>query len=111
MHNQAMIEESYISLIINRLVDVYHPRSIYLFGSYAWGQPTDQSDLDVLIVVDKSDEPSYRRSVKGYHAIFGLNIDTEILVRTKSEFEENISDVSTLAYKVKNEGKLLYGKP
>ena len=49
--------------------------------------------------------------LKGYHALFGLNVDTEILVRTKSEFEANNSDVTTLAYKIKNDGKLLYGKP
>jgi predicted nucleotidyltransferase len=106
-----MIEKKQLSLVIHRLVDVYHPVSIYLFGSYAWGKPTDKSDLDVLIVVDKSDEPSYRRSVKGYHALFGLKIDAEILVRTKAEFEAKSSDVTTLAYKIKNDGKLLYGKP
>jgi predicted nucleotidyltransferase len=82
-----MIEKKLASKIIDRLVEVYHPQSIYLFGSYAWGHPTEQSDVDVYIVVDKSDEPSYRRPVKGYHALFGLNVDTEIVVRTKAEFE------------------------
>ena len=106
-----MIKENHLSLIVSRLVETYHPISIYLFGSYAWGHPTEQSDLDVYIVVDKSDEPSYRRPVKGYHALFGLNIDTEIIVRTKSEFEANMSDITTLAYKIKNDGKILYAKP
>lgn len=106
-----MIEKKRISLIINRLVDVYHPRSVCLFGSYAWGKPTDQSDLDFLVVVDASDEPSYRRAVKGYHALFGLNVDTEILVKTREEFESTMSDVTTLAYKIKNDGQLVYGNP
>lgn len=106
-----MIEKKRISLVVNRLVDVYHPQSVYLFGSYAWGKPTDQSDLDLLVVVDDSDEPSYRRAVKGYHALFGLNIDTEILVKTRAEFESTMKDVTTLSYKIKNDGQLMYGKP
>ena len=106
-----MIKKSHLSLIVNKLVEVYHPRSIYLFGSYAWGHPTEQSDLDVFIVVDESDEPFFRRPVKGYHALFGLNIDTEIVVRTKSEFDATKSDITTLAYKINNDGKILYAKP
>ena len=106
-----MIEKKHLSLVVDRLVEVYHPLSIYLFGSYAWGHPTEQSDLDVFIVVDESNEPSYRRPVKGYHALFGLNIDTEIVVRTKSEFDATKTDITTLAYKIKNDGKMLYAKP
>lgn len=105
------IEKNNLSLIVNRLVEAYQPVSIYLFGSYAWGNPSEQSDLDVYVVVEKSDEPSYRRPVKGYHALFGLNVDTEIVVRTKTEFEASMTDITTLAYKVKNDGKILYAKP
>lgn len=106
-----MIEKKDVSKVVDCLVKVYHPLKIYLFGSHAWGQPVDASDLDVFIVVDKSDEPSYRRPVKGYHALFGMNVDTEILVNTQSEFDATASDITTLAYKIKNEGKLLYAKP
>ena len=106
-----MIEKHIIETIKNKLVAVYHPLKIYLFGSYAWGTPTEDSDLDLLIVVSKSTKQSYERAVKGYHALFGMNIDTEIVVRTQSEFEATASDVTTLAYKIKNEGKLLYAKP
>ncbi len=35
----------------NRLVRAYNPLTIYLFGSYAWGTPTEDSDLDLVIVV------------------------------------------------------------
>ena len=74
-------------------------------------EPSDASDLDMCVVVATSDEPLHRRPVKGYHALFGLNIDAEILVKTKSEFETTAADITTLTYKIKNEGKLLYAKP
>lgn len=106
-----MTKNKHLSIVLDRLVEAYHPLSIYLYGSYAWGNPNEQSDLDMLIVVDTSDEPSYRRPVKGYHALFGLNVDTEIVVKTKSEFETSVSDVTSLTHKIKKDGKLLYAKP
>ncbi len=44
-----MIEKKVIDEVKNRLVNTYNPIAIYLFGSYAWGIPTEDSDLDLLI--------------------------------------------------------------
>ncbi len=54
-----IVDNNMLEIIKNRLINVYHPAVIYLFGSYAWGQPTKDSDLDLLIIVDKSDEKNY----------------------------------------------------
>jgi len=43
-----MISQETIEEVKNRLVKTYDPISIYLFGSYAWGHPTEDSDLDLL---------------------------------------------------------------
>lgn len=48
-----MISTQDISEITERLVRLYNPQAIYLFGSYAWGHPDEDSDLDFLIIVDK----------------------------------------------------------
>lgn len=61
-----MISKETIEEVKNRLVKTYDPIAIYLFGSYAWGHPDDESDLDLLIVVDKSDEKSHRRCIPGF---------------------------------------------
>lgn len=106
-----MIRKQTINSIKDTLVTVYKPLKIYLFGSYAWGKPTDDSDLDLLIIVSKSSKHSYERAVKGYHALRDLTISKDILVFTKKEFEESSNDVTTLCYKAKNDGKLLYAKP
>ena len=92
----------------NRLIKAYGPKELYLFGSYAWGKPDEQSDLDMLVVVDKSDEKPYKRSIKGIEALMGLKIAKDILVYTKEEFDGLASYVSTLCYKIKKEGIKLY---
>lgn len=52
----------------------------------------------------------YERAVKGYRALRGMTIPKDILVFTKKEFEKSDQDVTTLCYKTKHEGKLLYAK-
>lgn len=106
-----MIKKKDINLVKDTLVEVYHPLEIYLFGSYAWGTPTKDSDLDLMVVVSKSQKPSYERAVKGYHALRRLTVPKDILVFTKKEFDENSSDITTLCYKTKHDGKLIYAKP
>lgn len=105
-----MINEKTIEEVTNRLVNTYLPLEIYLFGSYAWGQPTEDSDLDLFIIVDDSQEKKYKRSIPGYNALIGLEVPNEIIVYTKKEFEKNASDVATLAHKIKVDGRRLYAK-
>jgi hypothetical protein len=57
-----MIEESKINQIVERIVNFYDPDKIILFGSYAYGIPDKDSDLDFLIVKD-TPKP---RPEKGY---------------------------------------------
>ncbi len=105
-----MISQETIEEVKNRLVKTYDPISIYLFGSYAWGHPTEDSDLDLLIVVEHSEEIKYKRPVPGYMALIEVDAPNEIIVYTSEEFKRNSSDITTLAYKIKREGKLLYAK-
>ena len=105
MVNKEIMEE-----VKNRLIKAYNPISIYVFGSYAWGAPTEDSDLDLLIVVDKSDEKSYNRPRAGQRALFGLNIAKDLIVYTKEEFERTSHDKTSLGYKIKREGKVLYAR-
>ncbi len=103
-----MVREELLETVKNRLINVYKPRALYLFGSYAWGHPDEQSDLDILVVVDESDEKQYKRPKKGIEALFGLGVSNDIIVFTKDEFDKLAANISTLCYKIKNEGVKLY---
>jgi uncharacterized protein len=108
---EFMIKKKDINFVKDTLVEVYHPLKIYLFGSYAWGTPTKDSDLDLIVIISKSKKQVYERPVKGYHALRDLTIPTDILIFTKKEFDEGSNDVTTLCYKTKHDGKLIYAKP
>ena len=105
-----MIENKTIDEVVRKLVDVYHPMEIYLFGSYAWGHSTEDSDLDILVVVEKSNQKRYERPVSGLLALFGLNISKDLIVSTCEEFSKNTADKSSLYFKIKQHGKRLYAR-
>ncbi|MFH1644063.1 MAG: nucleotidyltransferase domain-containing protein [bacterium] len=105
-----MISNKIVEEITSKLVDAYKPIAIYLFGSYAWGKPDKESDLDLLVVVERSDLKPQERSEIGADALWDLKIPKDLLVYTKDEFTQRVKDFSTLCHKVKKDGKVLYAK-
>jgi len=105
-----MLSEQILADVKKRLVSLYHPDSIYIFGSHAWGTPDDESDLDLLIVVEKLTNKRHAMKVLAHKELFDINVSKDILIYTKDEFIENSQHQSCLAYKVKNHGKQIYAK-
>lgn len=105
-----MISKNIIDSVTTRLVKAYNPITVYLFGSYAWGKPDNQSDLDLLIVVDNSKLNPQARIHQGSDALWDFVIPKDILVYTKEEFVARENDPTSLCYKIKKEGKVLYAR-
>jgi len=93
---------------IQRLVAALQPERIYLYGSHAYGQPSEDSDLDLLVVLTDSHLPPHRRAVEAYRALRGLSLPAEIKVVTREEFARRASWFSTIERVVFEKGKVLY---
>lgn len=106
----TMIDEQMIREVKNRLVQAFDPDSIYIFGSYAWGHPDEESDLDLLVVVDELKKDRFRAMSDGYAALRGLSLFKDILVYSKKEFEQSALDTATLCNRIKREGKKIYAR-
>lgn len=104
------VTEKLIDIIRTKLVETYNPLEIYLFGSYVWGSSTENSDLDLLIVVDELSNDRLNLLVDGYMALSNLGIAKDLFLYTKKEFEENAADIYTICFKVKQDGKQIYAK-
>ena len=105
-----MITTKTIEEVKKRLIDTYNPLEIYLFGSYAWGKPDEESDLDLLIVVESFKNNRYQDLVLGHKALMDMSLSKDILLFNKKEFELKSKDISEFCYKVKNLGKKIYAK-
>ena len=84
----------------------YNPEKIILFGSYAYGKPNENSDVD-LVVIKKTDEPFHDRQKK---ARFFLNTSTpvDIFIFTPEEFETAKKNTILISEAWKK-GKIIYG--
>ena len=95
--------------VVRRLVDIYQPFRIYLFGSAARGDAGPDSDYDVMVVVPDEAPPELQDCDPAYRTLRGLRIAKDILVWRRTEFERRLHLKASLPSTVLREGKLLYG--
>ncbi len=98
-----------LSEIVRRLVEVYRPERVYLFGSVARGDADPDSDYDLILIVADDAPPERRRSRLAYEALRGTGSAADVLVCTHSYFERRRSLRASLPGTVLREGRLLYG--
>ncbi|WP_079291201.1 nucleotidyltransferase domain-containing protein [Cylindrospermopsis raciborskii] len=94
--------------IIARLKIALNPEQIILFGSHAYGEPSEESDIDLLIVVANSNEPRYRRARQAYKVLQNIGVPIDVIVMTREEVERKLNVPSSLVSRIIHEGKLLY---
>ncbi len=104
-----MFAQNQIDTIINKIVINYQPEKIYLFGSYAKGCETKDSDVD-LCIVKESDLPMHRRGREVRKYLYHSFVPIDILVYTPKEFEECKNDKYSFVYEINLTGKLLYAR-
>jgi hypothetical protein len=110
---QPNLDSPILAEIVRRLVEVYHPERIYLFGSVARGDAGPDSDYDFMVVVSDDTPPELRDCARAYQAFWGITpggigTASDVLVWTRSYFERTLHLKSSLPSTVLREGKLLY---
>jgi uncharacterized protein len=97
---------------INRIVSELKPEKIILFGSYAYGTPTPDSDVDLLVVVETNG-----RNKETYRAVSRLlyprQFPVDIIVKTPTEVEEALKggvDNAFFIREIVKKGKVLYDR-
>jgi predicted nucleotidyltransferase len=102
-----MITQEQINEITKRIVRNFKPQRIILFGSYANGKPTEQSDLDLLIIKD-SEFPSRLQNRKVRKILSGLRVPVDVIVKTPEEFQTYKDIIGTIIYPANKFGKVIY---
>ena len=94
--------------IAQKVVQACRPKNIILFGSYAYGKPTSDSDLDLLIVMESRDRPAERiRKVSDLFDPRPLPMD--FIVLTPGEMRHRLSGFDPFLEEVLEKGQMLYG--
>jgi uncharacterized protein len=103
-----MLDQTVLDEIVRRLVAEFAPEQIILFGSYAWGTPNDDSDIDLCVIVSESDERPIKRMQRARRALTDVRVSKDILVKTRPEIEKYHSVYASLECQILDEGKILY---
>jgi len=101
------LDQSLVDEIVRRIVAVARPDRIILFGSHARGEAQENSDLDLLVVMQ---EVASRRDeiLRIRAALVPLGISVDVLVASDADYAKWSEAPSTTLYWAKREGEVLY---
>jgi predicted nucleotidyltransferase len=101
---------SAIRRFARRIAERFHPEKIILFGSYAYGTPHEESDVDLLVVMPTRNAiaQSVRISV-AFERLFSL----DLIVRTPAQIKRGLreDDCDWFLREVIEKGKVLFHLP
>ncbi len=97
-----------IRAIVKKIAREFQPEKIILFGSYAWGHPTSESDLDLFIVKSGLRKPKHLRTTDIDRLLDRAPMAWDALVYTPEEVEDRIARGDFFIRRIMNEGTVLY---
>jgi predicted nucleotidyltransferase len=93
--------------IVQHIAQRFNPEQIILFGSYAYGRPTAESDVDLLVVMDKPvDEMEAMVEIAKSLPILTFGVD--VIVRSRQTLERRKKLGDWFLREVTQKGKVLY---
>ena len=99
--------EKKIKEITKKIVKKVDPEKIILFGSFAWGKPGPDSDID-LFVIEKSDLPKRERQIKIRRLFLDFDMPADVLSYTNNEIKKRLDINDYFIENIINNGKILY---
>jgi predicted nucleotidyltransferase len=109
--NVVSLSEQLIEGMVQAIVAEIEPRRIYLFGSYARGSQTADSDVDLLVVEDQGfgpDRDRWSELQRIRKALRPFRVPKDVLVYSEDEFKKWEDSVNHVIAHAVREGKLLY---
>jgi predicted nucleotidyltransferase len=102
-----MLSEKIFRQAVSRIRQVAQPSKIILFGSYARGEATDDSDLDLMVILPgKPDKVA--EMIRLRQAVGAVGVGVDVLVFSEEEAQQRGQVPGTVVYWANKEGKVLY---
>ena len=83
------------------------PQRIILFGSHAYGEPNEDSDVDVLVVLPKTRRVRRDEDVR-IRLQARASFPVDMLVRGETEVERRVREQDTFMLDVTEKGRVMY---
>jgi len=106
VYSGANIPMRVIRRYARAIADEFHPDKIILFGSYAYGTPNEDSDVDLLVVMPAN---HHNQSVSIQYRL-AAPFPLDLLVRTPKEMAWRLEEGESFTTTIVTQGKVLYEK-
>lgn len=110
-YNFAMSEKETrkkIQEIANKIAQEFKPEKIILFGSYAWGKPGPNSDIDLFIVKETENARETAGQIDSY--LWGRDVPMDIIVYKPGRIQKSIDSGNFFVRDIVTKGKILYDR-
>src|SRR5438045_938415 len=103
LYYPKLVPMSAIRRFVNQIVERFHPDRIILFGSYAYGTPTPDSDVDLLVVMATRNQ--VEQAVRIDEAIEERGFPLDLIVSTPRAFQQRLRWGDAFLQEVATQGK------
>ena len=101
-----MVNRKNINALVGQIVEQFNPQRVILFGSYAYGKPTIDSDVDLLVVMPHKGAPSMQAAKIRKKIRAGFPLD--LVVRSPGEIRKRLSIGDFFIKEVIERGQPIY---
>jgi len=98
-----------VDLAVKAAVEIARPSRVFIFGSWARGEATADSDLDLAVLIPeerKSEIPELRRQIALELQPIRMSID--LILVSEEYFSRFCTSINSLYYKIAKQGKVMY---
>jgi predicted nucleotidyltransferase len=103
----ADIPMRFIRKFAREVAEQFQPDKIILFGSYAYGTPHEDSDVDILVIM-----PARSRHAQAVRIRYAIPapFPMSLLVRTPEDLQWRLDEGESFHTEIVSKGKVLYEK-
>lgn len=101
-----MVSRKAIKMFVQQVVRQFHPQRVILFGSYAYGRPTKDSDVDLLVIIPHSGHSAVKSAKIRQQIRAGFPMD--LLVRNPGTIRQRLAMGDQFIKEIIQRGKSLY---
>lgn len=95
-----------IKEVADKIAKEHQPKKIILFGSYAWGEPDHDSDVDLFVVKETENTRETAKEIDG--SIFPRPFPINLIVYTPAKLKRELNLEEPFVSKITKEGKVLF---
>jgi len=101
-----MVTRHQIRKYVKKVAEQFRPRQVILFGSYAYGTPTEDSDVDLFVIMPHKDHATLQAATIRKSVRAGFPLD--LVVRSPDEVRHRLDMGDPFVREIMDKGQSLY---